>query len=88
MIKNKIFITIYPPLKIKKIKFLISLKPTKNISINKFFKNISPNVPAYAMFLRPTGAKIWVRGEPSPEPHTLCCARVSETKWSENAVSP
>jgi len=33
---------------------------------------ISHNVPAYAMFLRPTGAKIWERGEPSPEPHTLC----------------
>ncbi len=30
------------------------------------------NVPAYAMFLRPTGAKIWEGGEPSPEPHTLC----------------
>ena len=33
---------------------------------------MSPNVSAYAMFLQPTGAKIWERGEPSPEPHTLC----------------
>ena len=33
---------------------------------------IEYNVSAYAMFLRPAGVKIWERGEPSPEPHTLC----------------
>lgn len=58
----------------------VNCQKIQNESKKKFLA-ISHNVQVYAIFLRPTGAKIWVREKVQPleinnafflEPHTLC----------------